>query len=202
MPTLEWDPRLPVHEQLAAWCRLIDAPGVVHAIFGGGGSTGRVSWRRLEAWTRSRAVTVAEVRDDLGPPALDVALCSDLVYLRRGVELRPGPGEPGAGLVWSLGRAGRAALARGLLDPAPLPAEEAVALGLAQRVLEPDEGVPLAAGGSLTALTIARDLARSSVRREGAGLRLELASFRLLFASGDPEEGARAFLERRPPDFG
>jgi enoyl-CoA hydratase/carnithine racemase len=82
-----------------------------------------------------------------------------------------------------------------------VPAEEAVALGLAQRVLEPDEAVPLAAGGSLAALTIARDLARSSVRREGAGLRLELASFRLLFASGDPEEGARAFLERRPPSF-
>jgi 1,4-dihydroxy-2-naphthoyl-CoA synthase len=34
-----------------------------------------------------------------------------------------------------------------------------------------------------------------------AGLALELASFRLLFAVGDPKEGARAFLEKRQPDF-
>ena len=36
----------------------------------------------------------------------------------------------------------------------------------------------------------------------GAGRALELATFRLLFAAGDPEEGARAFLERRSPRFG
>ena len=34
-----------------------------------------------------------------------------------------------------------------------------------------------------------------------AGLALELASFRLLFAAGDPEEGARAFLDKREPEF-
>ena len=35
-----------------------------------------------------------------------------------------------------------------------------------------------------------------------AGGALEVATFRLLFAAGDPEEGARAFLERRAPRFG
>jgi enoyl-CoA hydratase/carnithine racemase len=37
--------------------------------------------------------------------------------------------------------------------------------------------------------------------RGSAGLALELATFRLLFAAGDPEEGARAFLEKRDPRF-
>ena len=46
----------------------------------------------------------------------------------------------------------------------------------------------------------ARDLMRC--RAGGtAGRALELATFRLLFAAGDPVEGARAFLEKRPPRF-
>jgi enoyl-CoA hydratase/carnithine racemase len=61
-------------------------------------------------------VTVAEVAGELASPALDVALCSDLIYLRPRANLR-------------------------------------------------------------------------------------LASFRLLFAAVDPEEGARAFLEKRDPKF-
>jgi enoyl-CoA hydratase/carnithine racemase len=53
---------------------------------------------------------------------------------------------------------------------------------------------------SVASLTAARDLMRASARGS-AGLALELASFRLLFAAGDPEEGARAFLEKRDPEF-
>jgi hypothetical protein len=51
---------------------------------------------------------------------------------------------------------------------------------------------------SVVALSTARDLMRSSV---GARPEIELASFRLLFASGDPGEGARAFFDRRSPEF-
>ena len=131
-------------------------------------------------------------------PALDIALCSDLVYLRRGVELSLAPGEVSAGLVWALGRAGRAALARGLLDPTPLGADEAVRLGLAQRVLDDGESPMVSDAASVVALSTARDLMRSSV---GARSEIELASFRLLFASGDPGEGARAFFDRRSPEF-
>ena len=53
---------------------------------------------------------------------------------------------------------------------------------------------------SVASLTAARDLLRASARGS-AGLALELATFRLLFAAGDPEEGARAFLEKRDPKF-
>jgi enoyl-CoA hydratase/carnithine racemase len=195
---VEWNPDVEAGGQLGNWCELAGEPGVVHAVFVRSGAVAGVGWLELEFWTRSRAVTVAEVRSTISGPALDIALCSDLVYLRRDVELTLAKGEPSAGLVWALGRAGRAALARGLLDPAPLSADEAVRLGLAQRVLDDGESPAVTDAASVVALTTARDLMRSSV---GARTEIELASFRLLFASGDPGEGARAFFDGRSPDF-
>jgi enoyl-CoA hydratase/carnithine racemase len=196
--TVEWDPGENAENQLKRWCGLAAEPGVLRAVFARPGGATAVGWVELAPWTQSRAVTVAEVEVTLAGPALDVALCSDLVYLRRGVELVLTAGEPSAGLVWALGRAGRAALARGLLDPTRLDGDEAVRLGLAQRVLDEGESPLVSTGASVVALTTARDLMRSS---SGARSELELASFRLLFASGDPGEGARAFFDRRPPDF-
>ncbi len=198
MRVVEWNPEQEAAAQLKYWCGLASEPGVLHARFFESGEGETVDWSGLEPWTRSRAVTVAVVGSTIRGPALDIALCSDLVYLRRGVELRPAPGEVSAGLVWALGRAGRAALARGLLDPTPLAADEAVRLGLAQQVLDDLDSPVVSDAASLVALSTARDLMRSSV---GARSEIELASFRLLFASGDPGEGARAFFDRRSPDF-
>lgn len=198
MRAVEWNPEQEAAAQLKHWCELAGEPGVLHALFTESGESAAIDWIGLEPWTRSRAVTVAEVVSTITGPALDVALCSDMVYLRRGVELRPAQGEVSAGLVWALGRAGRAALARGLLDPTPLTATEAVRLGLAQRVLEDRQSPMVPDEASVVALSTARDLMRSSVR---ARSEIELASFRLLFASGDPGEGARAFFDRRPPEF-
>ena len=198
MRKVEWNPAQSAAGQVKSWCALADELGVLHAVFDVSGEDSGIDWVGLEPWTRSRAVTVAEVRAMISGSALDVALCSDLVYLRRGAELSLTPGEPSAGLVWALGRAGRAALARGLLDPTPLGADEAVRLGLAQRVLDDGESPALSDEVSVVALSTARDLMRSTV---GARSEIELASFRLLFASGDPGEGARAFLDRRCPDF-
>ena len=198
MRAVEWDPEREAAAQLKFWCELSGEPGVLHALFVESGESAAIDWIGLEPWTRSRAVTVAEVGSTISGPALDIALCSDLVYLRRGVELRPSPGEVSAGLIWALGRAGRAALARGLLDPTPLVANEAVRLGLAQRVLDDGESPMVPDEASVVALSTARDLMRSSV---GARSEIELASFRLLFASGDPGEGARAFFDRRSPEF-
>jgi enoyl-CoA hydratase/carnithine racemase len=103
-------------------------------------------------------------------------------------------------VIWALGRAGRAALARGLLEVDELSAVDAVALGVAAGVVADDQPLPLPKSISVASLTAARDLMRASARGS-AGLALELASFRLLFAAGDPEEGARAFLEKRDPEF-
>jgi enoyl-CoA hydratase/carnithine racemase len=143
------------------------------------------------------------VRGELAPPGLEVALCSDLVYLRVDSVLRLADRDqqPSAGLVWALSRAGRPALAAGLLDGGPMPASRAVALGLAQDLAAADRALPLPADHGPGALIAARDLMRSRAGGE-AGLALELATFRLLFAAGEPEEGALAFLERRQPSFG
>lgn len=195
---VEWRPEDPAEAQVETWCKFAKDPGVVHVRFVATVAGGRLAWKTIEPWTRTRAVTVAEIESDLVGPGLDVALCSDLVYLHRGAELRVGQGEPTAGLLWALGRAGRAALARGLLEGEPVAAEEAVRFGLAQGVLEPGESPLISEGASMVALTTARDLMRSSATARPA---LELAAFRLLFASGDPGEGARAFFERRVPDF-
>lgn len=195
---VEWNPKQDPTAQLEYWCGLVGEPGVLHALFVRPGKGVAIDWNGLEPWTRSRAVTIAEVGSTISGPALDVALCSDLVCLRRGVELDLDQGEPSVGLVWALGRAGRAALARGLLDPTPMSADEAVHLGLAQRVIDHGDSPVVSDEASLVALSTARDLMRTSV---GGRSEIELASFRLLFASGDPGEGARAFFDRRPPKF-
>jgi enoyl-CoA hydratase/carnithine racemase len=168
---------------------------------GAGGAS--ASWRMIESWTRSRAVTVADVTGSIVGGALEVALCCDVVLVRRDAALElPGVDRaPSRPLVWAFGRAGGAALARGLLDGGRITAEEAVELGLANRLLRHDEELPIPGGVSVAALTSARDLMRCRAAGS-AGRALELATFRLLFASGDPEEGARAFFERREPRFG
>lgn len=197
-----WDPNLDARAELKRLTDRALTSGVLVVEFAGPGAGPSLPWSDLEPWTRSRAVTVADVRGDLGPPALDVALCCDLVYLRVAARLLlPGPDEaPSCGVVWAMDRAGRAALARGLLAGGVVSCDDAVRLGLAQASVEDGRPLPIPDTCSLAALTTARDLMRSRAAR-GPGLALELASFRLLFATGHPSEGARAFLERREPEF-
>ena len=202
MKRFEWDHGARVAAQLKALTNETLDIGYMVVAFPEGGDGEQLPWSTLEPWVRSRAVTVAEVGGELASPALDVALCSDLVYLRpqASLKLAASSGPPSDGVIWALGRAGRAALARGLLDVDDLLAADAVVLGVATGVVPVDEPLPLPGVMSVASLTAARDLMRASARGS-AGLALELASFRLLFASGDPEEGARAFLEKRDPDF-
>ncbi len=199
-----WDGARPAPGQLADLLGLAKTPGVLVVRFEGPrGGAEPLDWSLLEAWTRSRAVTVADMAADPGVPGLDLALAADLVVLREGVDLRlPGPGElPSPGIVWAAGRAGPRALRRILLGEGPLAAEEALDLGLVHRVVGEEAPLPLPRPLSGPSLTIVRDLLRSRAAWEGA-LALEQASFRLLFALGHPREGARAFLERRAPEFG
>jgi enoyl-CoA hydratase/carnithine racemase len=202
MHRFEWDHGKGAPAQLSTLIAETGEIGYMLVTFPEGGKGAPLAWSNLEPWVRSRAVTVAEVTGELASPALDVALCSDLVYLRprANLKLAATAGPPSDGVIWALGRAGRAALARGLLEVDDLTAADAVALGVATGIVTDDEQLPLPEAISVASLTAARDLLRASARGS-AGLALELASFRLLFAAGDPEEGARAFLEKRDPRF-
>ncbi len=189
--------------RLAALVAAAASPGRLIVRFDAGPPGPSLSWADLEPWTRARAVTVADIAGPVASPALEVALCCDVVIIRRSGELRlPAPfAAPSAGVVWALGRAGRPALARGLLGGGALTPDEAVRLGLASAAIGDEDRLPWAADGSIAAVTAARDLMRARAGGDGART-LELATFRWLFAVGDPEEGARAFLEKRDARFG
>ncbi len=200
--TLPWRPG-DAKQTLTALCQAASQPGLLVIRFGEPDDHGPpLTWRRLEPWTRCRAVTVADIAVALPIPALEVALTADLVLLREqiAIELPPVSTPMPDGLLWALGRAGRAAIARGLLAGGTIMARQALQLGLVQDVVPAGEPLPLPETLSLAALTTVRDLLRTRSADRGTR-QLELASFRLLLATPDPKEGATAFLERRQPRF-
>ena len=197
-----WNHRDEPQEQAARILGAASEIGLLAVEFASGGDGTPAPWSVVEPLTRCRAVTLAIVEGSLSSPALDIAVCCDLVCLLPGARLRfaVGSGPPSPAVIWALGRAGRRALARGLLSTADCDAPEAVEIGIAHLVLRDRADLPVLGPSSLNAVTTARDLVRSAVPG-GAGMALELASFRLMFAAGDPAEGAAAFLAKRDPVF-
>jgi enoyl-CoA hydratase len=88
-------------------------------------------------------------------------------------------------------------------------AEEALRVGLVNKVVPPDKLLEVAAATARTILKrgpIAVRLAKESVRRgmlqplkEGLGIEADL--FGLLFSTKDTKEGLQAFLDKRKPEF-
>jgi enoyl-CoA hydratase/carnithine racemase len=89
-------------------------------------------------------------------------------------------------------------------------AEEAAAIGLAEKVVPADDVFPTAvddarrlAKGPRRALAAAKEAIRAAIASPGpAGIRAEREAFLELFGTPDQREGMAAFLEKRPPRFG
>ena len=96
-----------------------------------------------------------------------------------------------------------------ILSGAPIPADEALAIGLVNRVVAPDRLIdaaaemaagimahsPLAVAASLAAVTRGLNLSIAE------GLAVEASAFANVLHTADLREGIAAFRERRPPQF-
>jgi enoyl-CoA hydratase/carnithine racemase len=145
----------------------------------------------------------------------ELALCADFRFAAE--DARFGLPEiklgivPGAGGTQRLPRLVGLARARELIfSGRHVGAEEALAIGLADRVLPADEVFPVAleaaaryASGPTLALRAAKIAVNAAATHgeRARGLAVEREVFRDLFASEDQKEGMRAFLEKRSPAF-
>jgi len=165
----------------------------------------------LRAFERSPIVTIAAVNGLALGGGCELAMACDLRL--AAASARFGQPEIKLGIIPGFG--GTQRLAR-LVGPAkalelnlvgdPIPAAEAAACGLANRVV-PDEELLDAALALAQALAAQAPLAVAQIKRISAhpdldaGIAAEQTAFAEVFASADAREGIAAFLEKRPPVF-
>lgn len=170
--------------------------------------------RMYEAIEALDAPVIAAINGHALGAGLELALACDLRLAADGAKL--GSPEirlgiiPGGGATQRLPRlVGLGQAMRLVLTGELVEADEARALGIVEAVHPPDEleeaAVALAgkmARWSPLALSAAKQALRASWQQGLAdGLRGEVDRFAEVFASQDAEEGIRAFLEKREPDF-
>jgi enoyl-CoA hydratase len=144
----------------------------------------------------------------------ELAMHADIIVAGEGAsfgqpEIKVGI-MPGAGGTQRLTRAvGKYRAMRMLLTGEPVPARDALAMGLVSDVV-PDAEVfdtalriatTIASLPPLAILQIKEAVLAGQDASLDAAMALERKAFQLLFASADQKEGMRAFLEKRKPDF-
>jgi enoyl-CoA hydratase / 3-hydroxyacyl-CoA dehydrogenase len=165
----------------------------------------------LRAFERSSIVTVAAVNGLALGGGCELAMACDVRI--AAASARFGQPEIKLGIIPGFG--GTQRLAR-LVGPAkalelnlvgdPIRAQEAEALGLANRVV-PDEELLASTLALAETLAAQAPLAVAAIKQVSgnadldAGVAAEQAAFADVFASADAREGIAAFLEKRPPDF-
>lgn len=157
---------------------------------------------------------IAAVEGSAVGAGMGLALCADLRVLGKGARLIPGymgiGSSPDGGVSYFLTRAlGSSRAVSLLLRNRPVGADEALGLGLVESVEE--EGSALDAAQELArTLTSAPPLAllrvrelvdRATVQDLDGQLDLEQRRVTELWETHDFNEGVRAFVERRPPEF-
>jgi enoyl-CoA hydratase/carnithine racemase len=160
-------------------------------------------------------VSIAAVNGYALGGGMELALACDLRYLAEDAilgqpEIKLGV-IPGAGGTQRLVRIVGPGRTRELVYTGrSVPADEALARGLAERVLPPDallstavEDARAFARGPRQAIAAAKAAIRAAVETPGAtGVQAEREAFLALFGTADQREGMAAFLEKREPRFG
>ena len=144
----------------------------------------------------------------------ELAMHADIIIAGEGAsfgqpEVRVGI-MPGAGGTQRLTRAvGKYRAMRMLLTGEPVPARDALAMGLVSEVVPDDEVIDaalrvaktIAALPPLAVMQIKEAVLAGQDASLDAAMTIERKAFQLLFATADQKEGMRAFLEKRKPDF-
>jgi enoyl-CoA hydratase len=144
----------------------------------------------------------------------EVALACDVIYASENAKF--GQPEVNLGLMPGLGGSQRLArlVGKGLakelcLTGRVVDAHEAKSMGLAARIFSPETLLPecrrialdLAAKSRFALTRIKRVINLGFELDLPSALELETQAFALCFGSPDPQEGVKAFLEKRPPQF-
>lgn len=160
--------------------------------------------------------TVAAVHGFALGGGLELASACDVIFAHPSSQF--GQPEPHLGLIPGFGGTARfverLGMAKGLellYSGRRIPAAEALALGLVQRVSAADQNfdealnaylVELTAKSSPLAIRMIKEVARSANReRIQRVCELEIAAFSKMFASRDKDIGIDAFLNKKPPAF-
>lgn len=174
-----------------------------------------VGHQALDKLERLPKVVIAAIEGHAMGGGLEIAMACDLRFMARGngrlglVEAKIGA-VPNMGGTQRLPRlVGKGRALHMMITAETVAADEALAIGLVDRVSAPDELLPktveyartLAQGPTLAIGLIKRCVAEGLEMPLAAGLTLERTCGGIAFASEDFKEGARAFTEKRAPSF-
>lgn len=174
-----------------------------------------VGHQALDKLERLPKIVIAAIEGHAMGGGLEIAMACDLRFMARGnarlglVEVKIGA-VPNMGGTQRLPRLiGKGRALHMMITGETVTADEAVAIGLVDRVFEPNELLPktveyakmLAQGPTLTIGLIKRCVAEGLEMPLAAGLSLERTCGGIAFASEDFQEGSRAFAEKRAPSF-
>jgi enoyl-CoA hydratase len=174
----------------------------------------RLGHETFAAFEELAIPTIAAVNGFALGGGCELALACDWIYASS--KARFGQPEVKLGLIPGFGGTSRLVRRVGIgwakeliLAAENLKAEEAMRIGLVNRVFEPDEllesallaAQAVAQRGPQAVRIAKRVLQVGQDADQGLANTLEQNAFGLVFATEDRREGTRAFLEKRDPDF-
>jgi enoyl-CoA hydratase/carnithine racemase len=174
----------------------------------------RMLGRALMRTTEFHIPVIAAVRGFALAGGTELALACDLRV--AGTDSQFGLTEVTRGIIPAMGSLARlprqipyARAAEIVLIGDRIPAEEAMAMGLLNRIVPPDDVLPTAMGlarriaenGPLALRKAKEAMVRSSGRPLEDAFKVENECAKSVMASEDAREGPRAFMEKRKPNF-